>query len=182
MSNNSFWNQAARDGAIVGCAYAVLRLLSDLLVTAKLGGMGNVLNIVTIACLVFLYYRFTARRAALRATPEEGYGYGKCLGYIAAMSLFAGVIMAAYAVAASLILFPEAYAATYQATFSQMAAMGYPEDAIAQMYAMAKSPAVIAFSMVLGTCFQGLLMGLIIAAFVKRPAQPFGPRNTPEAE
>ncbi len=175
MNQTNFWNDAAKYGAVIGCISAVCSLLSDATGTGIFGLIGFVLYL-------WLLVHYTRKRATLHSTPEEEYGYGKRLGFIVAMSLFIGIINAAYAILSSRILFTERYAAAYEQAFATLGKTGlYTNEMLAMMTRMMHSPLWITLSSIIGQLILGLILGLVLAALAQ-PRQQFGndPTNNRE--
>jgi len=95
MEKNSFWNNAARQGAILGAVLAVSSVLENMMMLSGRLTLYALLTVETIAVIVLHYYllhRYTRQRAALY-TAEEGFTFGQGYGYLLAVSGFAGVIV-----------------------------------------------------------------------------------------
>ena len=168
---NSFWGDAALYGAFLGLAEI---LFTTLELAVPFTGLGLLHFAVFVALLVF----FTKRRVRLCASEETGYGYGECLKYILAMSLFAGVLVGAYSAVAANFLFPEKYQAVIDQSLSVLSQTGvYTSDMLRQMQSMLRrmifSPVWALFSNLFSYAFKGVFCGLIVAAFTKRDPQLF---------
>lgn len=175
MNQTNFWNDAAKCGAVIGGIWAACSLLSDAT------GWG-VFGLIGFATYIWLLIRYARRRATLLSTPDEEYGYGKRLGFIVAMTLFVGIINAAYAILASRILFTAKYAAAYEQSFATLAKSGfYTNEMIAQLSRMVQSPVMITLSSILGQLFLGLLFGLVLAA-IAQPRPRFDDRSTNDTQ
>ena len=95
MEKNSFWNNAARQGAILGAVLAVSSVLENMMMLSGRLTLYALLTVETIAVIVLHYYllhRYTRQRAALY-TAGEGFTFGQGYGYLLAVSGFAGVIV-----------------------------------------------------------------------------------------
>lgn len=95
MEKNSFWNNAARQGAILGAVLAASSVLENMMMLSGRLALYALLTVETIAVIVLHYYllhRYTRQRAALYTT-EEGFTFGQGYGYLLAVSGFAGVIV-----------------------------------------------------------------------------------------
>ncbi|WP_417012767.1 DUF4199 family protein [Alistipes sp.] len=175
MNQTNFWNDAAKCGAVIGGIWAASSLLSDAT------GLG-VFGLIGFAMYLWLLIRYARRRAAALSTPDEEYGYGKRLGFIVAMTLFVGIINAAYTILASRILFTAKYAAAYDQMFAVLAKSGfYTNEMIAQVSRMVQSPLMITLSTILGQLLLGLLFGLVLAA-IAQPRQRFDDRSTNDTQ
>lgn len=95
MEKNSFWNNAARQGAILGAVLAASSVLENMMMLSGRLALYALLTVEAIAVIVLHYYllhRYTRQRAALYTT-EEGFTFGQGYGYLLAVSGFAGVIV-----------------------------------------------------------------------------------------
>lgn len=98
------------------------------------------------------------------------------------MTLFVGIINAAYTILASRILFTAKYAAAYDQMFAVLAKSGfYTNEMIAQVSRMVQSPLMITLSTILGQLLLGLLFGLVLAA-IAQPRQRFDERSTNDTQ
>lgn len=95
MEKNSFWNNAARQGAILGAVLAASSVLENMMMLSGRLALYALLTVEAIAVIVLHYYllhRYTRQRAALYTT-EEGFTFGQGYGYLLAVSGLAGVIV-----------------------------------------------------------------------------------------
>ena len=95
MEKNSFWNNAARQGAILGAVLAASSVLENMMMLSGRLALYALLTVEAIAVIVLHYYllhRYTRQRAALYTT-EEGFTFGQGYGYLLAVWGFAGVIV-----------------------------------------------------------------------------------------
>ena len=84
MEKNSFWNNAARQGAILGAVLAASSVLENMMMLSGRLALYALLTVETIAVIVLHYYllhRYTRQRAALYTT-EEGFTFGQGYGYL----------------------------------------------------------------------------------------------------
>lgn len=164
---NEFWSDAAKCGAICGCVYVAGQLL----------GMIPHLSIMSIAAFVayvYLLYRYTSQRAKRLATPTEGYGYGKCLRFILAISFFVGIMSAAYGILSSKVLFAAQYEESINQALLMLENTGiYKQEQIDMLTSFYMSPSKMALMSVVGQLLVGLFIGLFVAAGAKREPQTF---------
>lgn len=168
---NSFWNDAARYGAILGVEEIVFMLLETLKPSVLLGWLHFI-------AFVVLLVLFTRRRANLYGSGDEGYSYGQCWKYIVCMSLFAGVLAGAYSILAANFFFPEQYRAQVDQVLAGLSQSGiYSADMLRDMKSMMTKMVVSPFWVMVSSLFsyalKGMFCGLIIAAFTKREPKIF---------
>lgn len=167
MKKNNFWNDAARYGVIM----ALLAILFDVL---GFYVQHSLLSVLSLVLFVLLLGYFTRRRVAEYGTPESGYSYGQCLGFIVCVMLCAGFIEGAFMGVAVNWLF----AAKYETALAQSVAIlentgFYTADQIEMIMKLMRSPLVQIFSGMFGSVIKGGFFGLFIAAFAKRDPDVF---------
>lgn len=186
MEKNSFWNNAARQGAILGAVLAVSSVLENMMMLSGRLTLYALLTVETIAVIVLHYYllhRYTRQRAALY-TAEEGFTFGQGYGYLLAVSGFAGVIVGIVQyLYLHVIVGYGNYVDRMVETMTQMlAASGgmtaAMEPLMSQTLAQLQSaPAPSVLSTVWSGIFSSLLFGaffgLIIAGVQTRSPRPF---------
>lgn len=174
---STFWSEASRGGAILGLVSAASSCLGMVLPQS----VGFVITLANFVLTIYLLFYFTKRRA--EQFPSEGYSYSQCLGFMAGMGIFAGIIAGAYQIVASNFFFAEKYEELYAATVALYSQMGaFNNEVMEQMTTLMRSyifsplPSLVSniFSMVLTFCFYGLF----IAVGTKREADIFD--NTDE--
>ena len=170
MKQSTFWREASRGGAIVGLVGVAFSAISLLL--PKTAG---ILGFVNVALTIYLLFWFTRSRAL--QFQQEGFSYGQALGFIVAMSLFAGIIAGAYQIVASNWLFTAQYEQAYEqmlAAFAQTGISGEQADSIASMYrSMIFSPLPALFWGIFGSVIGNGFYGLFVAIAAKREPDLF---------
>lgn len=187
MGKTSFWNDAAKYGAMVGLLLAVSSVVENSIVLSGRLWLYMLLMVEWVAAVVLHYYllhRFTRRRAMQR-DETEGFSFGEAYGFIAAMSALGGIISGAvqYVYVYGIIGYGRYIERSADALYSLMARNGNAsasmENLLSQSVAqMQQSPEPSVFSAVGGgvltSLLFGLVFGLFIASTVSRPAKPFG--------
>lgn len=177
MENTKFWEDAARYGAYVGLAQAAFTELE----AWHQSGLLSLLHIVVYVALLTV---FTRRRAKLYG-GRNGYSYGKCLKFIFFMSLFAGVMMGAYTIAASNFIRPEWYRQLIGSTVDTLAATKlYTQQMLKQVQGLYEkmffSPIWVVVTCVCSQVVSGTFFGLFISAFTRREAPLYGGNDEAE--
>lgn len=186
METNSFWNSAARQGAVLGAVLAASSVLENLIMISGRIGLYMLLTVEMIAVVVLHYYllhRYTRQRAALY-TAEEGFTFGQGYGYLLAVSGFAGVIVGIVQyIYLHLIVGYGNYVDRMVETMTQMlAASGgmtaAMEPLMSQTLAQLQSapePSVLStvWSGIFSSLLFGAFFGLIIAGVQARAPRPF---------
>lgn len=186
MKKGTFWNDAARDGALLGILLGVSTLAE---ITMQLSGR---MGLMALFCLEFfavvalhywLLHRFTRRHSAL-FTAEEGFTFGQGYGYLVAVSAFAGVIVGAVqALYIHAVLGYSTYLERYVASLMKMTSelgssassmTGYLRPMLEQIE---RAPAPSVFATFMGGIWTsllfGALFGLIIAGVLSRAPRLF---------
>lgn len=186
MEKNNFWNNAARQGAILGAVLAVSSVLENMMMLSGRLTLYALLTVETIAVIVLHYYllhRYTRQRAALY-TAGEGFTFGQGYGYLLAVSGFAGVIVGIVQyIYLHLIVGYANYVDHVVASVTEtLAASGgmsaSMEPLLNQMIAQMQSasePTVLAtvWSGIFSSLLFGAFFGLIIAGVQARAPRPF---------
>ncbi len=180
MNNTKFWNDAAIYGAYLGIA----EILFGALNTWKNSAIISLLGLVV---FVVMLHFFTRRRVMLYGNGDEGYGYGKCLKFIVAMSIFAGVLVGAYSIVASHFLFEERYHEIINTTIGTFAKSGLYTDAmLEQVKALYEklffSPIYVVVVNIISYIIKGTFFGLFVAAFTRREANIFAGNDKSDNE
>lgn len=174
MKNNNFWNDAARYGTLIGSAAILFSLIGT-------WNSSALLSVAWLSVFVVLLFYITRRRVALHATPEEGYGYGRCLGYILAMMLFSGFMEGVYTWLSANWLFPELYAEQMGRSIAMLENSGFYSSAQVEMaISMMRSPIVLIFAGIFAAVLRGLIFGLVVAAFTQRVPNIFETQSNDE--
>ena len=186
MEKNSFWNNAARQGAILGAVLAVSSVLENMMMLSGRLARYALLTVEAIAVIVLHYYllhRYTRQRAAL-FTSEEGFTFGQGYGYLLIVSGFAGVIVG---VVQYLYLhvtggYGNHVDRVVETMTEMLAASGGMTAAMEPLMAQtlgqlqsAPEPTVLAtvWSGIFSSLLFGALFGLIIAGVQARAPRPF---------
>lgn len=167
MNKNTFWNDAARTGAVM----ALVHILSAV---AGLYWKSPLLTLLSVAVLVTLLYLFVRDRA--RRQGSEGYGFGACMKYIFWMMVFAGILYGAWEIVARNVLFTERYEQTLAESLS-IVAKSLPaaqlDDAAALSRKVLFAPLWIVVQCIFGCVIQGVFFGLFVSAFARREPDVF---------
>ncbi len=170
-----FWNEALKAGTIVGLVSTAFALLMRPLSETEHTFWLKALNMVSWIIIVLLLYAFT-RRFSKSQPAAKGFSYGRGIGFVVAAMMFVGVvnalyssIMANYFIKAEVLEQVDRIMVVYQDM--------WPDDMFEKTYAVARNAAVnpfyITFSSVLGNCFVGFLLSLVIAAITRREPDIF---------
>lgn len=186
METNSFWNSAARQGAVLGAVLAASSVLENLIMISGRIGLYMLLTVEMIAVVVLHYYllhRYTRQRAALY-TAGEGFTFGQGYGYLLAVSGFAGVIVGIvqYIYLHLIVGYANYVDHVVTSVTETLAASGgmsaSMEPLLNQMIAQMQSapePSVLAtvWSGIFSSLLFGAFFGLIIAGVQARAPRPF---------
>lgn len=192
---NKFWQDALKYGALLGLIMGLSRIFEtyDLFLSDRegVGGLFVVEWLASVVIFIWLLHRFTKRRALL-APDDEGFSYGSGLGYALAVSMLAGVVVGVmYHIFISIVgydAYVEGYISLINEYYALIADSGVqlPSDYM-EMFedikdVLRRSEAPSMFDNLLASLqtymFTGLVVGLIIAAIVRRKPQYPQPNNT----
>lgn len=180
MKKNSFWSDASRGGAVVG-----LVAMASSLIETLLPAISFIASLASFVVIIYLLFYYTRKRASL--FPDEGYTYSQSLGFIVAVSMFAGIIAGAYQIVASNFLFPEKFEEVLAASMTTMKQMGvYSADMIESMSGMMRayifSPMPVLISSIVGNVLYYGFLGLFISIGTKREPEIFDTTDESDEE
>ena len=159
MTKKQYWYEALVGGTIVGVVAVAFSILLKLM-----GGTTAVF--VNITLLFGLTRRFSAKH-----TPEEGFSFGRGLGFVVAMMIFAGVISGIYSSVMANYFIKEEVLHSVDEVMAQLQDV-YPAEQFDSLYtAMQKAvinPVYLTLSSVISNCFTGALVGLFVGFLTRR--------------
>ncbi len=170
IMKNTFWNDAARAGAIVA--------LPSIFFTAVGFTVSNpgVLSLVSMVVYFVLVAGFVRRRA--NSFGDAGYSYGRCVGFTSAVCMCAGFLEGAFSAVAANWLFAEKFAEQLSLTIGMLERTGvYTGEELQMVADMSTSPLMAVVGSMFGAAIRGALLGLIIAAFTKRDPNIFAEKD-----
>lgn len=173
MTKKEFWRSASNWGMITGLAMFIISIISWLLKLDenKTGWLAELMRFAVIFAVIF----YTGRRNAA-AVGAEGYPYGRAVGYIFAMMMFAGIVAGVGEFLMANFIARDYYDALYVAQISAMVAVN---PALAEMsdqvIRMLANPFVLIMSSLFNYVIKGGFLGLILAAFFKKNPDFFVP-------
>ncbi len=173
MTNKQFWQTSSNFGFLLGAALFAMNIIGwALKFEANHSWMYEFLMFIVI-CPMIIY---TGKRNARNAGPE-GYGYGRAVGFVFAMMIFAGIV---YGVGRFLMInfiAPEYYAALNEKAIDSIFLIYRSMPQFDNMLEMRdtmlgwlRNPFYLIFEGVLGLVIKGGFLGLVLCAFVyKKP-------------
>jgi len=171
MNKNTFWNDAARTGA-------VMALVQILFAVAGLYWTSWLLSLLSTAIFVTLLYLFVKERSLRQGAG--GYSFGACMKYIFWMMVFAGILYGAWEIVARNALFTENYERMLDESLS-IVAKSLPAAQLDQVAALSRevlfSPLWIVVQCIFGCVIRGAFFGLFVSAFVRREPDLFSDDN-----
>lgn len=180
--NKNFWIEALKGGTIIGLVSVGFSILSQTM-GAESEGLLKVVNILSSFIVIMLAFGLTRKFAATH-TLEQGFSFGRALGFVLAMMLFMGFIQGLYsAVMAKFFIGEELLMEVDKIMASSQDLL--PADQFDQTYQMMRkavtSPVIITLSAMFSNLFYGVLVGLCVALFTRRRPDIFADGNqTPQ--
>ena len=187
MERKTFWNEAAKWGALVGGLLSLSFLLENQMMTSGRLGLYSLMLLEWIVVVVlhfWLLLRFVRKRAALYGA-DEGFTFGQGYGSVMAVSCFAGVIVGVVqAVYLHLIIGYSNYIERTIASMTELLSNSGSqmpaslEGIVAQSFEQLRTapvPSVLesVWSGMFSALLFGAFFGLIIAAIASRAPRPF---------
>lgn len=185
--NNEYLNDIASRGAIIGALMLASHIFEQsMIMNASFGGFaiaGLEMLVVTVI-YIWLQYRFAKRASERFGDNTVGFPYSRALMYVVSVALFAGVIvgLGGY-VYTHFIVGYENYIERLVENLQQMLYQSGGNSPVMAMYenmlsTLLEQPEPGIFSTIISSMFNymlfgGVLVGLFIAAGVKRDPKPF---------
>lgn len=193
--NKEYWNDLATKGAILGALMLVSHIFEQSAVSSgSMTQMMLMLPEMLAVCVLYIYllYRFAKRASAKYFRPETGFPYGQALVYTTWICVFAGIIVGLgdYIYIHFIIGYDNYVQQISESISNLISASGLPsslvgmyENALEQL-ADQPEPGVVnkVLSTMISYGMSGLIIGLIVAAIVKREPDLFGSDNKGEGE
>lgn len=195
MKRNEYWNDVASKGAILGAMMLAFYILEQTIIlkSSSMGVMllASVCDIAVCAVYVWLLYRFSKRAAERYGDEMTGYSYSQGLLYVLWTAVFAGVIagFGRYVYMHWIVGYDNYVEHLLDTMQRLMANMGGTSpamyNALLSSLAEQQEPGIFATisSSIFSYGFWGMLVGLFIAAGVKREPNLFdgGENNDKES-
>lgn len=185
MTNKQFWQSASNRGLICGAALFVMNLIGWGLKLEEGGTWLYELLLFIVICPLII---FTARKNA-KLSGAEGYPYGRAVGFVFAMMLFAGIV---YGVGRYLMInfiAIEYYEALNSKSLDTALQMYYNTPMYDQILAMRetalgwlRNPLYLIFSEVFNLAIKGGFLGLILCAFLYTKPDLFAAAQAQESQ
>ena len=173
--------EALRGGLILGVALFLWGLIAYF---AKLDmNYGGLVSFIQFLILAGAIYYFARRQQLLRGA-KEGFSYGQCLGFILALMLCTGFMYGLGQFFLQGVIDPQYYADLTEAALIESNLDDQMVEMATTMMSspIMKNPFVYLFSGIFTMLIYGGLIGLIVSAFVKRPADPFAESQNHDEE
>ena len=185
MTTKQFWQSASNRGLIGGAALFVMNLIGWGLKLETGGTWLYELLLFIVICPLIIY---TARKNA-KLSGAEGYPYGRAVGFVFAMMLFAGIV---YGVGRYLMvnfIAPEYYEALNAKSMDAVLQVYYNTPMYDQLLSMRetalgwmRNPLYLIFSEVFNLAIKGGFLGLILCAFLQKKPDLFAAAQAPTQE
>lgn len=171
MTKKDFWRSALEWGTIAGAALFVMNLIGwGLKLETGRSWLYELLLFIVICPLII----YTGRRNARLAGPQ-GYPYGRAVGYVFAMMMFAGIVYGMGRFLMVNFIAREYYDALNAGALETMLAVYRATPLYEQVLAgqdmalrMMANPFVLIFQGVFNLVVKGGFLGLILCAFLKK--------------
>lgn len=172
MTKKQYWYEALVGGTIVGVVAVAFSILLKLMggTTAEPSFGVKAVNFLSVFVNITLLFGLT-RRFSAKHTPEEGFSFGRGLGFVVAMMIFAGVISGIYSSVMANYFIKEEVLHSVDEVMAQLQDV-YPAEQFDSLYtAMQKAvinPVYLTLSSVISNCFTGALVGLFVGFLTRR--------------
>lgn len=172
MTKKQYWYEALVGGTIVGVVAVafsiVLQLMGGSTAEPTLGI--KAVNFLSVFVNITLLFGLT-RRFAAKHTPEEGFSFGRAVGFVVAVMLFAGVISGIYSAVMANFFIREEVLQSVDKVMAQLQELYTAEQFDSIYTTMQKAvinPFYLTISSVISNCFTGALVGLFVGFLTRR--------------
>lgn len=172
-----FWIEALKGGTLIGLVTVAFSLLVQF---SESTTWVNIINFASTVVTILLLAGYL-RRFARFHTREEGFSYGRGVGFVVAMMLFVGVLSGIYsAVMANFFLKAELLESVdvMMAQMQDMISADQFESTYNMMRSSVTNPMILTLSSVLGNALYGLFLGLVLSIITRRQADIFADGNS----
>ena len=169
------WREAATGGLWLGlalCGVSVLAYLGRMHVS--LSWMSSLLNFLLLAGFILFY----GRRMSLFCEPQE-YSFGQSFGFSRKMMMFAGVIAGLGQFILQTYIDPQYYRDLIEEALLNSGFNQQEVDLALTAIIDQRSPFMMIISGAMSMILYGGLIGLAVAAFLRRPALPPSDNTSP---
>lgn len=172
--NKNFWLEALKGGTIIGLVSVGFAILTQT-IGEDSTTLLKVVNFLSSFIMIMLAFAFT-RKFSAGHSAEVGFSFGRGLGFVVAMMLFAGFIQGLYSAIMAKFFIGEELLQTVDEVMAQMQDV-LPADQFDETYQMMQksvtSPLLLTISSVISNALYGVFLGLIISIFTRRRADIF---------
>ena len=176
-SRKNFWFEALKGGTLIGLvtvAFSIVLQFAGERVT-----LASILNVASVVVTILLAFGLT-RKFATTPSAEEGFSFGRAVGFVVAMMLFAGVISGVYSAVMANFFIREEVLASVDMVMADMQDL-LPAEEFESTYQLMRAsvvnPLLLTVSSVLSNAFFGLLMGLCLSLLTRRQPDIFAPEQ-----
>ncbi len=168
------WREAATGGLLLGLALCASMVLAYLIrEQSALAWLPGALDFVFLGGFIMAY----GRRMGAHYGPR-GYSFVQSIGFSLRLMLFAGVIAGLSQFVLQTYVDPDYYRGVVETTYRALDTE-VPRDQLDQALT---NPVIMAISGALSMLIYGGLIGVVLSAFLKRPAQPLPPEEETHCE
>jgi hypothetical protein len=176
--NKNFWMEALKGGTIIGLVSVGFSILSNSMGEDS-GAMIKIVSFLSTFILIFLAFAFT-RKFAAGHTLEQGFSFGRGVGFVVVMMLFVGILQGVYSsIMAKFFIGDELMKAVDEVMVQMQDKL--PAEQFDQTYQMMRksmtSPLLLTLSSVLSNVFYGLFVGVCVSLFTRRRPDIFADSN-----
>lgn len=182
MTKKEFWKRASNWGMICGAALFVVSLISwGLKLEENQMNWAIQLMHFAVICPLILYTGFNNARLC----GPHGYSYGRAVGYIFAMMMFAGIVAGVGNFLMTNFIARDYFDGIMATQLEKMLAVYQGTGMEAKMYEMSDriarlltNPIVLILNSVFDLVIKGGFLGLILAAFIQKKPDFFADAHT----
>ncbi|MFI3265629.1 MAG: DUF4199 domain-containing protein [Rikenellaceae bacterium] len=175
----SFWNDAAKNGLILGLT---LTAISALAVVCRFDidrpYLGSALQYGAMICMLGMF----CKQRGIKHDPN-GFNYRQNMGYIFAIMLFTGIIAGVSIYILQQFVFPDTYKQIIDLAIERVKEDGVEIDqaVVNQTMAMVKNPFIMVFSSIISMIINGAFIGIFTSIFTRRMPQPTQEQDNTQA-
>lgn len=173
----NFWIEALKGGTLIGLVMVAFSIVLQF--TGESTTLASVLNVASTVVTILLAFGLT-RKFATQHSAEEGFSFGRAVGFVVAMMLFVGVISGVYSAVMANFFIREEVLASVDLIMADMQDL-LPAEEFNSTYQLMRAsvinPFILTLSSVISNAFLGLLVGLCVGVLTRRQPDIFAGGN-----
>ena len=181
--NKNFWLEALKGGTIIGLVSVGFAILSQT-IGEDSTTLLKIVNFLSSFIVIMLAFGLT-RKFSASHTLEVGFSFGRGVGFVVSMMLFAGFIQGLYSAIMAKFFIGDELLGAVDEVMAQMQDK-LPAEQFDSTYQMMRksvtNPLMLTFSAMFSNLLYGTFLGLCVSIFTRRRADIFAGGDNQSAQ